>query len=538
MDLFSSPDFSAHVNDLIRRHHVPGISIAVAQNDQVASAGYGSASLDSESETPCTADTLFDVGSSAKSLTAAAIALLVDDDQKYPHIHYDAVMSKLLPDDFVMSDAAYTDNVTLDDMLGHRTGMPGHNDSYLGVRAAEPDNARSITRNLRNLPVTAPLRSRYLYCNMMYTVATHLIEVETQQTFADFLQDRLLEQLDMTSTSLQPSRVREKGLGDRLATGYFWDKAASSYRGIPSQDCPEGQGAGSVISSANDFIKWVKGLMNREGPINENVYQGLLRLRSFKNPNARKLKPFTSPAFYAAGLEIYYYRGHAVVWHNGSVAGFGSRFFFLPDFSFGAVILGNSEGVGPVGAMLAQELIDEVLQVPATERSHQNQGPRVREGTQENLAVRPKKNKNKKQGQPKPKVMSDKAEKGAAASAAREGMENAKPKGVVGLKDKEPQEIALDAYTGVFWHAGYRGMMVEVNDGRLFIDASDRSLGFTLTFAHQSGQTKYTAHLRDLLEDGDDPVAAEFVIEDGKVVRMGLKLENVIDELIWFDRVE
>lgn len=122
MELFSSASFFAHVNTLVKKHHVPGLAIAVTHNDHVASTGYGSSSLDPE--TPCTADTLFDVGSSAKSLTAASIALLVDDD-KYPEIQYEAVMSKLLPDDFVMSDAGYTENVTLDDMLGHRTGMPG-----------------------------------------------------------------------------------------------------------------------------------------------------------------------------------------------------------------------------------------------------------------------------------------------------------------------------------------------------------------------------------------------------------------------------
>jgi CubicO group peptidase (beta-lactamase class C family) len=121
MDFFHSPRFSSHVEELMNQHHVPGLAIAIVQNDQVASAGYGKASF--EPPMPCTADTLFDIASSAKSLTAASVGLLVDDNENYPEMQYDAIMSSLLPDDFVMPGAGYTEGVTVEDILSHRTGM-------------------------------------------------------------------------------------------------------------------------------------------------------------------------------------------------------------------------------------------------------------------------------------------------------------------------------------------------------------------------------------------------------------------------------
>lgn len=105
----------------MQKHHVPGVSIAIVNNDQVSSTGFGSASF--EPATQCTPDTLFDVASCAKSLTAASIALLIDDNEKYPDIQYDTIMSTLLPEDFVMSDPSFTESVTVEDLLGHRTGM-------------------------------------------------------------------------------------------------------------------------------------------------------------------------------------------------------------------------------------------------------------------------------------------------------------------------------------------------------------------------------------------------------------------------------
>lgn len=106
----------------MQKNRVPGLSIAIVQGGQVKSAGYGSASI--EVQEPCTPDTLFDIASSSKSLTAAAIALLIEDIN-FPEVQYDSIMSELLPDDFVMSDELHTDTVTVDDLLGHHTGMPG-----------------------------------------------------------------------------------------------------------------------------------------------------------------------------------------------------------------------------------------------------------------------------------------------------------------------------------------------------------------------------------------------------------------------------
>ncbi|KAH8885644.1 beta-lactamase family protein [Thozetella sp. PMI_491] len=522
MDTIQSHTFASHVEELMSRHHVPGLAIAVVQDDQVASAGYGHASL--EPPIPCTADTIFDVGSAAKSLTAAAVALLVDDNEKYPEVQYHATMSSLLPDDFVMSEVVYTEGVTLDDVLSHRSGMPRHDNSYMGPGAAVPDDAGSITRNLRNLPVAAPLRARYIYCNMMYTAVTHLVQVKTGQSFASFLHDHFFQPLGMPSTALQPSAARANGLGERIATGYSWRKDSSSYHGFQSPDCPEGQGAGSIVSSAKDFILWVKALVNHEDPINERIYQGLVRLRSFPNPSGKRLKRYRSPAFYAAGIEVYYYRGYAVVGHDGNVPGFASRFFFLPDLRFGGVILGNSADAAPLATILSRELIDRVLQVPEQEEARP---PRAREAHGSRKGGLPRRPNIPPQKQAKQK----KENRGADSSEKPEPRESH-------LSQRQVQQRPLEAYTGQYWNAGYHGLTVQVRDGQLFIDATDRSNGFTLTFEHLRDQTIYVAHLTDSIEGGDDPVEAEFKFDKNRAVRLGLRLEEILEDKIWFERIE
>lgn len=120
MDRLNDPNFTTYVEDLLKKHHVPGLNIAITHNGATASAGYGYASLDPPVK--CSADTLFDIASSSKSLTAASVALLVEDEN-HLNIKWDATMSSLLPEDFVMAKKEYTDLVTLEDILSHRSGI-------------------------------------------------------------------------------------------------------------------------------------------------------------------------------------------------------------------------------------------------------------------------------------------------------------------------------------------------------------------------------------------------------------------------------
>ncbi|KAI0383612.1 beta-lactamase family protein [Hypomontagnella monticulosa] len=537
MDYFRSDAFSSLVRELMDEHHTPGFSIAVVQDEEVDSAGYGYAHL--ESKTPVTPDTLFDIASCSKSMTATAVGLLVEDDEKYPEVQYTATMSSLLPDDFVLSSAEYTNSVTLDDILSHRTGMPTHDKCYMGPQAAQPDDAKSITRNLRHLPMAHPLRTKYIYNNMMFTVATYLVEVKSQKSFSDFLQERIFKPLGMDSTTLQPSAARAR-FGDRVATGYEWDKETSKYSGFPAPDSPEAQGAGSVVTSAKDFIKWVGALLRREGPISEKVYRDLVRIRSIQNPGAFRLKRFTSPEFYGTGLDIYYYRGYTVIAHDGGISGFGSRFFFMPELGFGAAMVGNSGqtlqsvgGAGTIANILSRRLIDAALKVSEIVSLPRWKPKRREEKIRGDIAIRQK-------NQPNGQVQDNKEQEGKKENESEVGSDSdSDPDEDEKEEDKKespsPQVTPLTSYVGSYWNPGYRRLTVQIKNDKLFIDATDRTTGFRSVFEHISDQTKYILHSYDMFEGGDEPCPAEFVFENGRAVKLGVLFEEVLKEMIWFE---
>ena len=126
MDVFNSATFEQRVEDLLLEWHVPGLALAVVKDSEIASKGFGHASI--EPPKPCTPDTIFDIASCSKSLTAASVALLIDDNKDFPNVQWDSKMSDLLPDDFVMSKEEYTKGITIEDVLSHRTGLPSYVD--------------------------------------------------------------------------------------------------------------------------------------------------------------------------------------------------------------------------------------------------------------------------------------------------------------------------------------------------------------------------------------------------------------------------
>lgn len=249
---------------------------------------------------------------------------------------------------------------------------------------------------------------------------------------------------------------------------------------IYTEEDPEAQGADAIFTSVNDFIKWVEALMNHPGvPINDKMYQGLVELRSFSSPGAKHLDPYTSPTFYTAGLEIYYYKGHAVVGHDGHDSGYASFFFFIPDLHFGAAMLGNSDGASDLFPHLAKELVHGVVDANSSKRHNMDW-------------------------------------QSAHALALKRTESRNKPPASIPL----PQETPIGKYVGNYSNSGYHQMVLEIRNDNLFINATDRSMGFTLTFEHISNQTEYVAHWSDWQEGGYDTMKASFVFEGDHVVQM------------------
>ena len=129
----SASEFNKRVEDAMAYWHVPGLALAIIDDNHIACRGYGSARLEQSlgkkehsqggQEIPVTPKTLFNCASMSKSFTAAAMALLVED-KEMKDVEWRTPVSRLC-EDFVFADETMTEAISVEDVLCHRSGLPG-----------------------------------------------------------------------------------------------------------------------------------------------------------------------------------------------------------------------------------------------------------------------------------------------------------------------------------------------------------------------------------------------------------------------------
>ncbi|THY24821.1 beta-lactamase family protein [Aureobasidium pullulans] len=325
---------------------------------------------------------------------------------------------------------------------------------------------------------------------MMYTVATHLIETLSQQSVSDFLLERRLRPLGMTSTFNRSAEVWASSQGDRFSSPYFFHDG--KYHHTCHQDTPGGQGAESIKSSVNDYAKCIRAMMNRIDPITRPIYESVTtpRVSQTSGKTLEDIENDGSPeASYALGWDVKHHRGAKIIAHDGIVAGRGSRMFILPSQNIGAVVLGDSEGTFHLSAITPNSIIDQVMETPLDQCG----------------------------GFAKSRVKRFEAQEARREKTIKRNLERrAQAKGTL--------QVDLEAYQGSFWNMGYRTLIVEDMDAR-----ADNII--------------FRGYLVEIIGDESDeevlPVRFKFDTE-GKVIAVALGLEKALDtdHLIWFTREE
>jgi len=115
--------FAARVDTLMRDFHIPGLSVAVLDGDTVHTRCFGQASI--EDNIAVDANTIFDIASCSKGLTAVAMSILVDSHPKLRRLGWKTPVVELIGDDFVMHRIEDTDVITVEDLLSHTSGFSG-----------------------------------------------------------------------------------------------------------------------------------------------------------------------------------------------------------------------------------------------------------------------------------------------------------------------------------------------------------------------------------------------------------------------------
>src|SRR5580698_5079606 len=251
------------------------------------------------------------------------------------------------------------------DTLAHRSGLGSHAGDLLFVPASTY-STREVVERLRDMPLASGFRAGFAYENIMYAVATLLVEQASGQSYGDFVREHFFARLGMTESRIDATELQP---GDDFATGYA-PAEDGRLRPIPAIAWKNDQGAAGIYSSVHDMTKWVQAQLTVGRLLSPASQQ---RMWSMITPIDIDPAPVpelqaAQPNFlgYAEGWYVSDYRGQRLVWHTGEFPGVFSQVTLVPALHLGIVVMANQESDGIRDAVILH-VLDHFLGRPSTD---------------------------------------------------------------------------------------------------------------------------------------------------------------------------
>lgn len=343
---------------------VPGMAVAIVKDGKVIAAkGYGVRKLGES--TPVDEFTQFAIGSNTKAFTTAALATLIDQGK----LAWDDPVYQRLPG-FVMYDPYVSHEMTIRDLLTHRSGM-GLGEGDLLFWPQSTYTRDEIISKLRFMKPHSSFRSRFAYDNLLYMTAGQIIPAITGTSWDDYIRQHIFAALGMNHSTVTSKDLKP---GDDYSAPH--SRVEGKLQAIPLEDLDNVGPAGSINSCAADMAKWVQVQLNH-GKFADRDGSLFTAQRSSEMWTPQTILPTHNPPPQLAGLKANFadyafgwfltdYHGHKLVGHTGGVAGFVSQVMLVPDENLGVVILTSAEQEGAFESIL-YHVLDFYLQVPPTD---------------------------------------------------------------------------------------------------------------------------------------------------------------------------
>jgi Beta-lactamase class C and other penicillin binding proteins len=335
-------DFDAYMADTLKTFKVPGIAVAIVKDGKVVLArGYGVRELGKPGKVD--ADTLFAIASNTKAFTAAALQMLADEGK----LDMDGRVVDYLPG-FRMSDPYVTHEMRIRDLLAHRSGLSLGAGDLLYWPPTSYTTA-DVVKRLADVPIKNSFRGHYAYDNILFAVATLVIEKVSGQSYADFIRQHIFQPVGMDESLIDMTYLKP---GMDAATGHApYD--FKDVKPVPPMAWLNDPGAGGIYASVNDLAKWMNvQLAGGKLPDGKQLFSekshremwSMLTPIPIGKPSIPELAPLV-PQFsgYGEGWFLSDYMGQKLAWHTGGWPGFVSRLTLVPGQHLGVVVLTNQQ---------------------------------------------------------------------------------------------------------------------------------------------------------------------------------------------------
>lgn len=301
---------------------LPGVVVGIScAGRPVYRKGFGLASM--ELPYSLTPSIRMHVGSISKQFTALGFMLLCEAGKA----HLDERLGAYFPEFHPA-----THKVTMRQILGHTSGLPDACDIRFRLAGFEgrPIWSREILALYRDLSdLQNEPGAKWRYNNAGYMIISEAIERITGASLDEFLRDKVFSRVGMWDTTIKPW---DTDFTPNCATPHTLVGGRRFERRFMSVD---GAGAGSVMSTLDDMLRWVH---HMDRPI----------VGSQETWHTMKMPQVLSNGIstgYGFGLSHGTYRGIETLGHQGGWTGGNAQTLKVPDVQLDVVVISNRSDV-------------------------------------------------------------------------------------------------------------------------------------------------------------------------------------------------
>jgi len=344
-------EFADFVEQARREHQIPGVAAAlVDQNGILFAEGFGVRAIDSNDAV--TAETLFHIGSTHKSITAMLIATLVDDGL----LTWDTPVVDLYSD-FALSDPQATQTVTLRHLLSMSSGIPAEAEDDFDT---ESESAEDLFPFLAETDLAGQPGEAFSYSNLSAAIAGYIGVLATESEavdlyngYAQLLQERIFDPIGMPTATLS---VEEAEASPNHAASHIVDEdgevsRAESYDFTGDPLAP----AGSIKANVVEMARYMSTQVNR-GIAPDGTL--VVREESLTETWQPQIADEEAGGWYGLGWGIQTDEGVTVIYHEGSYDNFTSLLLFIPTAKSGMVLLTNVDDPGDFLEVVSERFIE------------------------------------------------------------------------------------------------------------------------------------------------------------------------------------
>lgn len=171
----------------------PGAAIAIIENGKLIHSEF-LGFRDVQEQLLVNNATIFPCASLTKAVISAAIGLCVEDGR----FTWDTPVKDILPDFYTRSEILHH-HMTPVDCLSHRSGMQSSL-YWLGSMNNVLISKENSMNFINDLKQVKPFRNEYLYNNLGYEIAAHILEKATGEPWERIMHSRIYQPLGMTRT--------------------------------------------------------------------------------------------------------------------------------------------------------------------------------------------------------------------------------------------------------------------------------------------------------------------------------------------------